>query len=351
MPGIVDVAKRAGVSITTASRVLNHVDYPVAPATRRRVEAAARDLRYSPSALARALVTRRSGIVGVLVGDMVDPYFAEIARGVEDAARHAGYLVVVCNTDRDPATERQYVATLSAYHVDALIFVGGDVVAPQQQRKLKQQLALASKRGSVAVACAGDHAGLPTIDIDHHSAARDMTEYLISLGHQRIGFIGGRADISTAGQREAGFRAALTAADLPAGLILDGNFTYTGGFESARRLLVEFAPTAIFAANDQMALGALNAARAAGLHVPADLTVVGFGDTGAAEHAAPALTTVSLPRHQLGAAAMQALLAALTAKMGRVVSYQLPYRLIVRDSSGPPPSLARLDQDRIAGVA
>src|SRR5437879_2713717 len=99
MAGIKDVAKKAGVSITTASRVLNHVDYPVAATTRRRVEVAAKDLRYSPSALARALVTRRSGIIGVLVGDMVDPYFAEIARGVEDAARRAGYLVIVCNTE------------------------------------------------------------------------------------------------------------------------------------------------------------------------------------------------------------------------------------------------------------
>ena len=127
MAGIVAVAKKAGVSITTASRVLNNVDYPVAAATRRRVEAAARELRYSPSALARALVTRRSGIVGVLVGDMVDPYFAEIARGVEDTARRAGYLVVVCNTDRDPQTERRYVTTLSDYHVDALIFIGGGI--------------------------------------------------------------------------------------------------------------------------------------------------------------------------------------------------------------------------------
>ena len=348
MAGIVDVAKRAGVSITTASRVLNKVDYPVAPATRRRVEVAARDLRYSPSALARALVTRRSGIVGVLVGDMVDPYFAEIARGVEDAARRAGYLVVVCNTDREPATERRYVATLSDYHVDALIFVGGDIVSPHEQRKLKQQLAVATRRGTLAVACAGDHAGLPTIDVDHGAAARDMAEYLISLGHRRIGFIGGRRDVSTAGQREAGFRAGLATAGLTPNLIVDGDFTYAGGFEAARRLLADHAPTAIFAANDQMALGALNAARVAGLHVPADVTIVGFGDTGAAEHAAPALTTVSMPRHQLGAAAMQALLAALTAKTGRVEPRQLPYRLVVRDSSAPPAAGTQTQEERIA---
>jgi LacI family transcriptional regulator, galactose operon repressor len=348
MPGIKDVAKRAGVSITTTSRVLNHVDYPVATDTRRRVEEAARQLKYSPSALARALVTRRSGIVGVLVGDMVDPYFAEIARGVEDAARRAGYLVAVCNTDREPETERRYVATLSDYRVDALIFVGGDIVSPPEQRKLKQQLTLSSKRGTLAVACAGEHAGLPSIDIDHRAAARDMTEYLLSLGHRRIGFIGGQLDVSTALQRQAGFRSALTAAGLTSELVMSGDFTYSSGFDAARRLLVEHAPTAIFAANDQMALGALNAVRAAGMHVPADVTVVGYGDTGAAEHAAPALTTVSMPRHELGMVAMQALLAAVAARTTHIEPRRLPYRIVIRESSAPPRADTQAQEERIA---
>jgi LacI family transcriptional regulator len=348
MAGIVAVAKKAGVSITTASRVLNNVDYPVAAETRRRVEEAARQLQYSPSALARALVTRRSGMVGVLVGDMVDPYFAEIARGVEDAARRAGYLVVVCNTDREPETERRYVSTLADYRVDALIFIGGDIVAPREQRKLKQQLAQASKTGTLAVACAGEHAGLPTIDIDHHAAARQMTEYLIGLGHRRIGFVGGQPNISTARQREAGFRAGLAEAGLTADLIVDSDFSYSGGFDATWRLLAEHAPTAIFAANDQMALAALNAARAAGRHVPDDVTVVGFGDTGAAEHAAPALTTVSMPRHQLGTAAMEALLTAIAAKTNRVEPRQLPYRIVLRESSAPPRAETRALEERTA---
>jgi LacI family transcriptional regulator len=348
MPGIVDVARKAGVSITTASRVLNNVDYPVAAATRRRVEAAARELRYSPSALARALVTRRSGIVGVLVGDMVDPYFAEIARGVEDTARRAGYLVAVCNTDRDPQTERRYVTTLSDYHVDALIFIGGDIVSPPVQRKLKQQLTLAARRGTLAVACAGEHAGLPTIDIDHRAAARDMTRYLINLGHRRIGFIGGPRDISTSGQREAGFRAALAEVDLQPGVQVDADFTYAGGLQAARRILVDHAPTAIFAANDQMALAALNAARALGLSVPAQVTVVGFGDTGAAVHAAPALTTVSMPRHQLGQSAMQSLLTAMAAKTTRIQACRLPYRIVLRESSAPPCADTLGEEERIA---
>jgi LacI family transcriptional regulator len=348
MPGIKDVAKRAGVSITTASRVLNNVDYPVAADTRRRVEATARELRYSPSALARALVTRRSGIVGVLVGDMVDPYFAEIARGVEDAARRAGYLVVVCNTDREPATERRYVATLSDYRVEALIFIGGDVVSEREKRKLKQQLALAARRGTLAVACAGEHAGLPAIDIDHRAAARDMTEYLLGLGHRNIGFIGGRRDVSTAVQREAGFQAAMTEAGASPELIVHGDFTYAGGLAAAKRLLAESAPTAIFAANDQMALAALNAVRVSGLRVPHDVTVVGFGDTGAAEHAAPALTTVSMPRHELGEAAMTALLAALGDTRGQVEARQLTYGIVVRESSASPPTERQTPKERIA---
>ncbi|HLZ25364.1 MAG TPA: LacI family DNA-binding transcriptional regulator [Ktedonobacterales bacterium] len=336
MAGIKDVAKKAAVSITTASRVLNHVDYPVAAATRQRVVAAARELHYSPSALARALVTHRSGIVGVLVGDMVDPYFAEIARGVEDAARRAGYLVIVCNTDRDPAVERRYVETLADYRVDALIFVGGDILTQSERRKLKQVLAMAIKRGMLLVACAGEHAGLPAIDIDHRAAAYDMTEHLLGLGHQRIGFIGGPVDVSTAVQRESGFRSAMSAAGLRPTLGARSDFTYNGGFDAARRLLAKEPPTAIFAANDQMALGALEAALTAGVHVPDDLTVVGFGDTRAAQHARPSLTAVGMPRHEMGLAAMEAILGALGSHTTRVEPRQFPYQILVRKSSAPP---------------
>jgi LacI family transcriptional regulator len=336
MAGIKDVAKKAGVSITTASRVLNHVPYPVAAPTRQRVEAAARELHYSPSALARALVTRRSGIVGVLVGDIVDPYFAEIARGIEDAARKAGYLVIVCNTDRNPAVERRYVETLSDYRVDALIFVGGDILTQSERRKLKQVLARAIKRGTLVVACAGEHAGLPAIDIDHRAAAYDMTQHLLSLGHQRIGFIGGPVDVSTAAQRESGFRSAMRDAGLQPTLSARGDFTFAGGFQAARQLLSQESPTAIFGANDQMALGALDAALTAGLHVPDNLTVVGFGDTSAAQRARPSLTVVGMPRHELGVAAMEAILAAIESRTTHVEARQLPYRIVLRSSSGPP---------------
>ena len=141
MASITEVARRAGVSITTVSRVLNPVsEYPVAAATRRRVLAAASVLQYSPSALARALVTRRSHMVGVLLGDIVDPYFAEIVRGIEDVARRAGYMVVICNTSRDPGTERRYVTALRDYRADAIIFLGGDIFDAPTRRALEREL-------------------------------------------------------------------------------------------------------------------------------------------------------------------------------------------------------------------
>ena len=197
MASIGEVARRAGVSITTVSRVLNPVsEYPVAAATRRRVLAAAAALQYSPSALARALVTRRSRMVGVLLGDIADPYFAEIVRGIEDVARRSGYLVVVCNTSRDPGTERRYVTALRDYRADAIIFLGGDIFDAPTRRALERELISLTSYGAVALAVAGDHADLPAIDIDHTAGAEDMVRYLIGLGHARIGYISGPLTVS-----------------------------------------------------------------------------------------------------------------------------------------------------------
>jgi LacI family transcriptional regulator len=337
MAGIAEVARQAGVSITTVSRVLNPVaEYPVADTTRRRVLAAASALNYSPSALARALVTRRSRMVGVLLGDIVDPYFAEIVRGIEDVARRAGYLVVVCNTNRDPGTERRYVTALRDYRADAILLLGGDIFDQPTRRALVREL---KSFEGVAVAVAGDHADLPAIDIDHAAGAEEMVRYLVGLGHSRIAFISGPMNVSTARYRREGFLRAMDRAGLLSttaqNLVEEGDFTYSGGQVVADRLLRQ-APTAIFAANDQMALGVLAACRAAGVAVPDQVSVVGFGNTAAAEQAVPGLTTISMPRHQLGVDAMHAVLDALefNGASDRVVHpRKLPFHLVIRQSS------------------
>src|SRR5579859_893554 len=253
MASITEVARQAGVSITTVSRVLNPVaEYPVAAATRRRVLAAASMLQYSPSALARALVTRRSHMIGVLLGDIVDPYFAEIVRGIEDVARRAGYLVVICNTSRDPGTERRYVTALRDYRADAIIFLGGDIFDSPTRCALERELASMADQGAVALAVAGDHANLPAIDIDHTAGAEEMVRYLVGLGHRRIGFVSGPLSVSTSRYRQQGFFNAMATAGLEADLTEEADFAYAGGQAAAINLLVR-GPTAIFAANDQMA--------------------------------------------------------------------------------------------------
>ena len=160
--------------------------------------------------------------------------------------------------------------------------------------------------------------------------------YLVGLGHSRIAFLSGPLTVSTSRYRRQGFLNAMTAAGLSTDLIEEGDFAYAGG-QLAGVALLRGQPTAIFAANDQMALGTLAACRAAGFAVPGDVSVVGFGNTSSAEHAVPSLTTVSMPRHQLGVEAMQAVVDALALDKPRVFPRRLPFHLVIRESSGPPP--------------
>jgi LacI family transcriptional regulator len=345
-----DVARRAGVSLSTASRVINDKGYPVAQATRQRVLDAVRELNYSPSVLARALVTKRTQIVGVIVGDVEDPYFAEIVRGVEDVARRSGYLVIVCNADRDPATELSYLRTLHDYRVDGVILAGGGVLDEAYRQPHIQAVAQLEDQGSVVVALAEVAAPVPRVTIDNRGASALMTRHVVELGHRRIGVIAGPEQITTAQSRLQGVLDVLTehgdvlaeqatTDDLIASgalTVVSGDFTVEGG-ERAAEALYDRAPrpTAIIAVNDQMAVGALTAAHRRGLSVPGDLTIVGFGDTIAARQAWPPLTTVSVPRHEMGAIAMCGLLGQLQGGPP-VAGRLLECTLVVRGSCGPP---------------
>ena len=331
-----DVARRAGVSLSTASRVINDNGYPVAEATRQRVLEAVSALNYSPSVLARALVTKRTQIVGVIVGDVEDPYFAEIVRGVEDVARRVGYLVIVCNADRDPTTEVSYLRTLLDYRVDGVILAGGGVLDEAYRQPHVQVVAQLEQQGTVVVALAEVAAAVPRVTIDNREAAAEMTRYVVGLGHQRIGVIAGPERITTAQSRLQGIRDVLGVCGLPCDRLVNGEFAVEGGERAAEALFSrEPMPTAIIAVNDQMAVGALTAAHRRGLHVPNDLTIVGFGDTIAARQAWPPLTTVSVPRHEMGALAMRGLLEQVQGGPP-VASSILECALVVRGSCGPP---------------
>ena len=309
MASLADISRRAGTSVATASRVLNGSTHPVSEATRARVLQAAADLGYAPSALAQALVTRSSRIIGVIVNDIVDPYFAEIARGVEDVAGRMGHLVMVCNADRRPEAELEYVRALREYHA-----VGHRVRGQRRARRpanarSPRSVAAARERGARVVALAHREFDALRVGVDNAAAAYDVTDYLISLGHRRIAFVEGPQGLYTSAERlrrlprRDGRRGAGRRPALPRRLRLRGRRgRRAGGCSPAGRC-----PTPCVAANDEAAIGVLTSLRHAEVDVPGEVSVAGIDDTRPARFVE--LTTVNLPLYDLGAVAARHILA------------------------------------------
>lgn len=315
-PSIVDVAEQAGVSLATASRVMSNAEYPVNPLTRQKVLDAAQTLGYTPNSLARSLRSQRSRLLAVLVGDNVDPYFAEITRGVEEVANEQGYLTIICNTERNPERELHYLRTLRDYQADGVIFAGGGLNDPAHAAQVESILAEMRERGAAAITLSQHLARIPVIGIDNFTGGHAMTAKLIELGHRRIAFITGPANLSSSHMRLQGYMAALVERGLPIAppLILIGNFDQVSGERAAQTIASippDARPTAIFAANDEMAFGVMLGLQQANVRVPDDVSVCGFGDLPMARIVTPALTTMHIPLRQLGNLGANRLLAAL----------------------------------------
>ena len=327
---LTEVSRRAGVSIATASRVLNRSSHPVANGTRERVLAAAEELGYSPSALARALVTQRSRIIGVIVGDIVDPYFAEITRGIEDVGAKAGYLTIVCNADRRTELEQEQLRLLTDYHAEGVIFAGSGFADDERGADLAALVDRARSRGMNVLSLATRDFDCPRVLVDNQAAAYDLTDYLISLGQRRIAFIGGPPGLHTSGQRLAGFRAAMDRAGLTGEMLHEGDFTYDSGHAAALRMLAGARlPDAVIGANDETAIGAVTALRQAGAAIPGEISVAGMTDTRLARFGD--LTTVSIPLYQFGAIAARRVIAGELDAVPRETV--LPHRLVPRSTT------------------
>lgn len=337
MVSIADVAEAAGVSPATASRVLSNSTYPVRDETRERVLAAARETGFRPNLLARALATSRTSIVSVIVHDISDPYFGEVVRGLEDRASAHGYQVLVSSSDRDPAREVQVLELLLGYQVDAVVFAGGGLDDDEYASEIEQLLrAFADDEG--AVVHLAPHPGADVqVTVDNVEGAERMTSHLLELGHRQIGFIAGPSHLSTARLRLDGYRQALESAGLAIdpSLVEIGHFTSTGG-RAATRALLDRRPdiTALFAANDMMALGVVSELQDRHLSVPGDVSVAGFDDLPVTAFVSPPLSTVSVPMRQLGEHGFDAVIRILE---GRTVSsVVLPTGLVVRASTATP---------------
>jgi LacI family transcriptional regulator len=338
MTSLADVAKRAGVSSATASRVLSGSSHPIRRETREQVHEAARELGFVPNQVARALATSRTTTVGVIVHDIADQYFAEVVRGLEDGVQAEGYQLFVCSSDRDPARELGYVEALIANRVDALVFAGGGLTDPDYQRRVADRLD-AYRRNKGAVVALAPHAyRTPSVIVDNRGGAQTMTEHLASLGHKRIAFVSGPPSVETSAHRLEGYQRGLAAAGLPAGpeLVVEGSFDMEGGRRAAADLLDrDPGVTAIFAATDVDALGVLLELRSRRVRVPDDVSVAGFGGGGFAALVDPPLTTMGARMHEVGL--LGARMALRLTRGERVRSVLLPTELLVRASTGPPP--------------
>ena len=309
MATIKEVARAAGVSYTTVSHVLNRTR-PVSDGARERVIAAAAALGYVPSALARSLKIKTTGTIGLIIPNNTNPYFSEVARGIEDSCYAAGYSVILCNSDDDPAKQRDYLNMLLSKRCDGLIVAMLGLADGELLRKMKVPAVLLDRaRKDLA-----EDLAIDLVAVDNVGGGALAAQHLLALGRKRIACIGGPEEIAVSRERIAGLRQTLMQADiaLSDALCVYGDFTSGGGYAAACALLdIESSqrPDAIFCCNDLMAIGALRAAAERNIAVPEALAVVGFDDINLAQFVHPTLTSVAQNTRRLGQLTAECLLA------------------------------------------
>ena len=329
MSTIHEVAKRAGVSTATVSRVMSGREAAVSPDTRARVLRAVSSLRYEPNSTAKNLRMLRSGKLLVMVPDISNPFFSPILQGVEEAAMAKGYAVLLGDTQHNPEREERYALMIKKKEADGLIFLGHRV--PDEVARLVKDAA--PRCAPVVNGCEFTPSiGVPSVHIDNALAAHEAMDHLYGLGHRRIGIVTGPLTSPLSQDRlrgtllrakDAGGQNTLT--------VLTGDFSIESGADATAQLLDKSeAPTAIFCFSDEMAIGALDTARRRRLKVPEELSVVGFDDIRVARHLNPHLTTVAQPMRAIGAACVRLLLAILHSNTVAPASLTLPHEFIVR---------------------
>jgi LacI family transcriptional regulator len=342
-PSIKDVAARAGVSMATVSRVLSG-DYPVAGETRARVQRAVRELDYVVNAHARALHGATSKVVALVVAEVVTPFFARIAAGVEEQATEANRLCLVCTTHADPDRELDVVRLMREQRADAVILAGGVVENDDYRERMRRYAQGLEDAGSRLVLCARPSLGpdFPAITVEYENVggAHAATMHLLAAGHRRILMVAGPVGLTTSEQRVAGYRTAMAAYGQPVdpALISHGPWDREGGYQRTRAILesgVQF--TAVFAGNDGVATGAIAALREVGRRVPDDVSIVGYDDVPSAQDFDPPLTTVRVPQVELGRTAVKLAMQRSGGASGRehiMLGTQVVVRRSVRPISG-----------------
>lgn len=333
-PRLIDVAHAAGVSIATASRALAGTP-GVRPAVAEAVRRHADELGYVANVHARTLAGGHSRTVGLVVHEIGDPYFSEIASGLLRLADAEGLSLQICHTGRDPGAELRHIRTLAAHKVAAIVVAGSGFVDPDVEEPARVELRRYAAGGGRVAVVGRHHLDSDAVVPPNEEGGRAVARHLLELGHRSIAVVTGSPDLTTVADRLAGVRAALAEAGLDAeGVpVLEGPFTRDGGRECARRVLAEHpGTTAILALNDDMAIGCLSVLREAGVAVPGRMSVTGFDDVAVAVDLSPALTTFHLPMAQMGEAALTLALKEPSARPRR---HRVHGALVVRGSTAP----------------
>jgi DNA-binding LacI/PurR family transcriptional regulator len=331
-----DVAQHAGVSQPTASLVLGrHPRARVAPATRERVLAAAAELGYRPNVVAQSLARGRSFALGVIVPDLRNPFFADVVAGAERVASAAGYALLLCGDGERPV--ETHLETLLRRQIDGVILDAANAASLDRQALAGVNVVLVDEPSHHWPGVASDASG----------AGRAAAEHLLALGHRRLAFVGPSVDLHGFRMRERGFVQALRAAGvpLPSRWLRRAPATAAGGRDAMRALLADRPrPTAVFCANDLLAIGALKAAAEGGVRVPTELSLVGCDDIELARLVTPELTTITVPARELGARAARLLLQQLAGELPRVSAAPLPVKLVRRGTTAAAPSDLAIDE-------
>jgi LacI family repressor for deo operon, udp, cdd, tsx, nupC, and nupG len=321
-----EVAEAAGTSVATISRALQQ-PHVVAPATLRRVLEIIQKLGYTPSAQPKILRTARTNVIVALVPDISNPFFSEIIRGIEQVAHEHGYSVLLGDTQNSRERETAYAQLCATRQADGII-------------TLLPHLPQVASAGPIPLVNACEYFrdnSVTKVLVDNRKAAQEATGYLVSLGHRDIAFLSGPMNTQICVDRDTGYELALRTAGLSRNpkLTIVGDFSIESGIRAVEELLAEKQPvTAVFCANDEMAMGAMRAFKGHGLRIPEDISVIGFDDIRYARHADPPLTTVAQPKEALGREAMTLLLEILEDPNAPPRKVVLPTELIVRESTG-----------------
>jgi LacI family transcriptional regulator len=335
-PTLEDVARLAGVSVATASRVLSPGKRDPKPDLRTRVLAAAERLHYTPNAHARAIARGTTDIVGVVVTDISDPYFSTIAAGAMRVADEYGILTMLADTHRNPRRELDYLSALRRQRARAVILVGSRVSDRVLNTELSRELAAYRSTGGRVSVISQPRLDADTITIDNKAGACALATELCALEFRRFAVFAGPRDLLTATDRVAGFKLGLEQAgvELPRSRVIHGEFTRDGAYAAAREFFAAGEPAdCVFAVNDVMAVGVMAAARDAGLRLPDDVGIAGFDDITTLRDVVPALTTVRIPLYDIGADAMRRVLDKTAVPGVR----RVPCEVILRESTARRP--------------